>query len=153
MRQHRPECDIRHYLVDAGVTVSKGDLAWFNGTYATKASLQTDQTTLALNQAYFAVRFLGVFMGDTTGSETVDTPVPVLVRGRVTFDIASTALVPEDYIGAVEAVSGTALEDRKVAKVTDDAYAIGRVTSINGTLTQVEFEIDPLRRERIANIS
>lgn len=153
MRQHRPQSDIRHYLVDAGVVVSKGDLAWFDGTYATKASLQADQSSLAANQAYFAIRFLGVFMGDTTGDETADTPVPVLIRGQVTFDIASTALKVEDYIGAVEAASGTALEDRKVAKVTDDAYAIGRVTSLNGTLTQVEFEIDPSRRERIANIS
>lgn len=152
MRQHRPQSDIQHFLVDAGVVVTKGDLAWFTGTYASKASLQADQTSLTANQAYFAIRFLGVFMGSTTGDETADTPVPVLVRGTVTFDVGSTAFVPGDYIGAVEAASGTALEDRKVAKVADDAYAIGRCVSLNGTLTQVEFEIDPLRRERIQNI-
>lgn len=145
---YKPTPDVTYYLVDAGVTVNTNDLLYFDGTYAQPASAMADQGSLLQNQAYFAQRFIGVAGGATTGNETADTEIPVIRKGRFQFDCDSTAFKNEEFVGAEEAASGTELEDQKVAQVADQANAIGNVVT-NGTVTVVEFDIDPLYRELI----
>jgi len=145
---------IKEVLVDSrdlpfpfptATAVEPGHLLWNNAGVAAKASAQADQLTPAANQALFAKNFLGVakdkrLAGETSTGET--SKRIVVTDGVFDMGCASTTWAVGDLIGAVEAGSGTALEDDLVAKVTDPALAIGvcvkegtSVTTVRGRLT------------------
>lgn len=120
---------------DAGVAIAIGDLLFFDGTYAQPASGQADQLTEAKNQALFARKFLGVANSARTGLETTDGEVAFTTDRVFQFPCVSATFVPGDKLGAVEQGSGTALENQKVKKVTDDALAIATVEKVHSSAT------------------
>lgn len=139
--------DSKHLMIPfpASTAVGVGYLLYNNAGVAAKASAQTDQLTQAANQALFAKNFLGVAADQRLATETStgdSSRRTVVAEGVFDLPCASTTWAVGDLIGAVEASSGTALEDEVVAKVTDPALAIGvcvkaatSSTTVRGKLT------------------
>lgn len=139
--------DSKHLMIPfpASTAVGVGYLLYNNAGVAAKASAQTDQLTQAANQALFAKNFLGVAADQRLSTETStgdSSRRTVIAEGVFDMPCASTTWAVGDLIGAVEASSGTALEDEVVAKVTDPALAIGvcvkaatSSTTVRGKLT------------------
>jgi hypothetical protein len=109
----------------ASTLVTVGDLLFNNSGTLAKASAQADQLTAAANQKLFAKLFLGIAAEAKIAADS--STRNVLVRADVVarFDCASTTWTVGDLIGAVENTGGDALENQKVAKVTDPEAAIG----------------------------
>ena len=137
----------------ASTAYSPGDLVYGNGSGAIlPASSPTDQLSQAANQSLFAKNFLGVCNGKKMSSDATTTALPVVVGEVVQMACASTTWAVGDLVGAVEASSGTALENQVVAKVTDPAAAIGVCTEAVTSGTKVWFlPFDNLCERSIVN--
>ena len=124
----KPSEPIVEALADAGVAIDLMSLLYHDGTYAQPASAQADQLTEGANQALFASKFLGVSNTKRSGSETADGKVVVLTEIDAHVPCTSATFAVGDLLAAVEAASGTALENCKVVKTTNPALAIAKVT-------------------------
>jgi hypothetical protein len=124
----KPVEPIVEVLADAGVAIDLMSLVYHDGTYGQPASAQADQATEAANQALFASKFLGISNTKRSGSETADGKIVVATELDVYIPCTSATFVVGDFVAAVEAASGTALENCKVVKTTDPSLAIGQVT-------------------------
>lgn len=124
----KPSEPIVEALTDAGVAIDLMSLLYHDGTYAQPASAQADQLTEAANQALFASKFLGVSNSKRSGDETTDGKITVLTEIDAYVPCTSSTFAVGDLLAAVEAASGTALENCKVVKTTNPALAIARVT-------------------------
>lgn len=133
----KPVEPLQSVICDAGVAIGANSLLYFDGTYAQPASAQADQGTPAANYALFASKYLGLSNASRSGSESADGNILVLTDIEVEVPCASTTFEVGDKVSAVEAGSGTALEDFKVAKTTDDNLAIGYCTRRGTSLTKV----------------
>jgi hypothetical protein len=115
------------FAAPASATVIEiGDLLYLDSsTKAPKpAGLQADEGNLLANQMEFHDNFLGVAEQASASGETDD--IRIATAGDFEFPCASATFDLGDLIGAVEASSGTALEDQKVVEVAGEYAAIGR---------------------------
>jgi len=124
----KPVEPIVEALADAGVAIDLMSLVYHDGTYAQPASAQADQGTEGANQALFASKFLGISNTKRSGSETADGKVVVLTEVDAYVPCTSATFAVGDLLAAVEAASGTALENCKVVKTTNPALSIAEVT-------------------------
>jgi hypothetical protein len=127
--------------VDSATVIEIGDLVWQDTDDAKPAS---DFTFAGLNQTQdnFADKdyFLGVAMQRSRDGDTES--IRVATRGIFEFPCASATFELGDLIGPDDNAGGTALEDQKVIKVTDEARAIGRVAKrVASAATTVLVEI------------
>ena len=89
------------------------------------AGAMIDQGSAALNQDAFQQYFLGVSNSRSKTGETAK--IEVAPDGEFEYPCAAATFLVGDMVGAVEAASGTALEDQKVVAVTEESKAIGVV--------------------------
>lgn len=122
----------------ASTAIAIGDLLWNNAGVAAKASAQADQLTAAANQKLFAKLFLGVANDAKIAADPSTRNINVRADFVGYFDCASTTWAVGDLVGAVEAGSGTALENQVVAKVTDPEAAIGVCLEAGTSVTKVK---------------
>ena len=137
-RHRREEAKPRYYAVDSAVSVEIGDMCWLNTDDIRPASSFSWSVDLATTQRAFALLFQGMSAGRSKIGETAD--IGVDWSGVKEFTCASTTWEIGDMIAPAKA-SGNALENQKVAKVTDPTLAIGVVTkryAANTTTVQVE---------------
>lgn len=125
----------------ASTAIAVGDLLWNNAGVVAKASAQTDQLTAAANQRLFGRLFLGVAAEAKIAGDTSTRNIAVRADAVAAYDCASTTWAVGDLVGAVEASSGTALEDQVVAKVTDPEAAIGICVEAGTSLTRVKVHL------------
>ena len=136
----RPVSDLLCYVPTvASVAYNPGDLLWLDTGIAKKASVQADGGSLAANQATFADNFLGVCHGQKLASDGGTGEIAVEMEGEEEMACASTTWLFGDFVAAVEAASGTALEDQVVAKTSTRADAIGMCVKAGTSLTKVRF--------------
>ncbi len=112
-------------LVDSDVAVAIGDLLYFDGDDVKPASSQTDQESLADNQALFASRFAGVAMQASELGE--NEPIRFAADGIFEFECASGTWELGDLVGACENEGGNALLNQQVAAVARPENALGFV--------------------------
>jgi hypothetical protein len=105
------------------------------------ASAMADQGSESANQAAFQQNFLGV--SEQRSREDDTDRIRISTRGVKLFDCVAATYRIGDMLGVDEQSGGTALEDRKLVKVTDSSYAIARVhrdTEDNATKVWAQFE-------------
>lgn len=114
------------YAFDGSTAVKPADLMYYDSDDVKPAASQTDQTSEELNQRLFAKNFAGV-AGEGKRSTDTDAvakfPVHTDIVGE--YDCPSSTWEVGDLVGVDEASSGTALENQKLVKVTDESLAIG----------------------------
>ncbi len=117
---------IHELPVDDTVVIEIGDLLYQDTDDAKPASSQADGGSEGANQLTFAENFLGVAVSahDGDGAGVVRFVSDV----ELEFPCTSDTFEIGDMVGADEAASGTALEDRSVKKLSDKDAAIGVVT-------------------------
>ena len=110
------------------IAVTKLDFMYESSGSVYPASSQADQGSLVLNQRLFARNFVGL-AGDTRKATdtAVVTDFPVELACIRDVTCTSTTFERGDLVGIAENAGGTACENQKVAKVTDESLAIGRV--------------------------
>ena len=117
--------------VDSATVIEIGDLLFLDTDDVKPASSKTWSANLAGTQDLFADKFLGVAMQRSRSGDT--TQIRVATAGVFEFDCASVVAELGDAIGPASNSGGTALEDQKVAKVSNLNYAIGRVAKREAT--------------------
>lgn len=130
-------------LVPASLAITKGDFIYdteASGLHKPFSAL-ADQLTPAKNQMEAARLFVGIAGESRTVNETrAESFFPVDLDMEVEYDCDSATFEENDLVAPVEASSGTALENQKVAKTTSPALAIGRVTKrYSAATTRVQF--------------
>jgi len=127
--------------VDSATVIEIGDLLYQDTNDAKPASQQTWSGVLGENQDTFTDNFLGVAMQRSKALETA--PIRVATTGVFEFACASTTWELGDLVGVDDNAGGSALEDQKVIKVTDEARAIGKVAKrVSVADTNVLVDID-----------
>jgi uncharacterized ferredoxin-like protein len=119
---------------DSATVIEIGDLVWQDTDDAKPASSLAWDTSLAKTQDNLADKFLGVAMQRSRSGEAV--PVRVAASGVFEFDCDAATFELGDLVGAAKA-AGNALLPQKIVKVTDPAYAIGRVAKRAAAATSV----------------
>jgi hypothetical protein len=112
--------------VDDATEFDAGALMFLDTDDAKPASSQADQLSESANQRLFAQKFMGAAAGGKLSTETHKDKVLIdfdLTAERE-YDCVSETHEIGDLLGVDEASSGTALEDKKLVKVTDPALAI-----------------------------
>jgi len=117
---------------DSATVIEIGDLVWQDTDDAKPASSMAWDTSLAKTQDNLADTFLGVAMQRSRSGDAV--PVRVATSGVFEFDCDAATFELGDLVGPAKA-AGNALLPQKVVKVTDPAYAIGRVAKRAATAT------------------
>jgi len=115
------------FAYDGSIAVEIGDLLYHDSDDAKPASSQADAGTEDKNQRGFAQTFCGIAAETKLATAAAGT-IQATRRGEYEFDCASATFEVGDLVAAVEAASGTALEDQKLKKTTDPSVAIGFVT-------------------------
>lgn len=122
----------KEYPAPASVVIEPGDLLYADANgVARPASSQADTATPATNYSNFATAFIGVAASPRRADQATEGTVLVQsadygeyvelpLKTAATFKIGDT-------VGAIEADSGTALEDKLVAKTTTANQVIGTV--------------------------
>ncbi len=135
----------------ASTAIAVGDLLWSNSGVAAKASAIADLGSLALNQADFRPKFLGVAGDQRLASETStgnDSRRLVITEGIFDCDCDSATFEIGDPIGIAR--SATPLnENQKVVGVTSFELAIGfvvkrepsAVTKVRCLLSSIRFGV------------
>lgn len=134
---------------DGSIAVDLYDLMFYDSDDVKPASSQSDYGTELKNQVAFARNFAGLSRDAKLATDTdAVTNFPIITHCIATMDCDSATFERGDMVAAVEASSGTALENQKVVKTTDPTLAIGRVTKRYGSATtrvEVEFVAAQLR--------
>ena len=119
--------DTTHVLapVEASTVIEIGDLVFYDADSAKPASMQTNQTTKALNQSTFAGKFLGVAMQASPAGNT--TPIRIVTSGVFEYDCAANTFELGNFVGIEENAAHTGVENQMLDKTTLAAGAIGRV--------------------------
>lgn len=120
--------DRANFAFDGSIEVNAGDLMFHDTDDVKPASSMTDQTSESLNQNYFAARFAGVAMDSRKTADGAVTDFPVATDVVAEYDCASSTFEIGDLLAIDEAGSGTALEDQKLVKTTEEGKAIGVCT-------------------------
>lgn len=104
---------------------------------AKPASSQDDALTEAANQSLFATRFLGISNSKRLASDLVAGPVRIITNRIFELPCVNDDYEVGDFIGAVEADGGEALENQLVTLVDDQEAAIGIVMQrASGTMVK-----------------
>lgn len=134
-----------HVTVPASLAITLGDLIYATGSSGVHRPLSSlaDQLTPGGNYATVAPLVVGIAADSrTTGETAARSDFPVDTACEVEMDCSSATFEPGDFVGPVEAGSGTALESQKVAKTTSRAFAIGKVTKrYASATTRVQFQL------------
>jgi hypothetical protein len=126
--------------VDSATVIEIGDLVYLETDDARPAGSEADQGSESANQQLFHTKFAGVAMQSSPDGESDS--IRVATTGVFEFDCAAATFEVGDLIGAVEATSGTALEDQAVAGVADAGSALGRCAKrVNPAGTRVLVDI------------
>lgn len=124
------------FAFNGTIAVAVGDLMYVETDDVRPFSSQADQLTEYGNQARVAPLFAGVARDARTVSETSAVPqFPVATDVKVEMPCASDTYEVGDLVAPIEASSGTALENQKVQKTTDESLAIGYATKRYGSAT------------------
>lgn len=122
------------------ILINSYDLCALSSGNVVPVSSLADGGTLAINQAAGAAAFLGAAMDSRAAADTAvvtDFPVGSVFIGE--YDCASTTWSVGNLIGLVEDVAtGTYLEKKIVAKVTDPNAAIGVCVLAGTSVTRVK---------------
>lgn len=117
-----------HYAFDGSIAVAQGDLLYYDADDVKPASSQADGGSQAANQATFAPNFAGIANMARLSTDGAVTLYPVLTDVEVDISCDSNTWEVGDKITVIEASSGTALENLKVTKTTNETLAIGYCT-------------------------
>lgn len=132
--------------VDSAIEIAKFDLCFWNADDVRPAASLTDQGSEGDNQAYFASLFAGVAHGYSESGTAESILFDANPLREFEFDCVSTTYEVGDLLGVDEASSGTALENQKLAKVTDPDAAIMICTrQVATAATRVRCRIMPGR--------
>jgi len=115
------------YAYDGSIAVPKGALMYHDTNDVKPAASQADAGTEDLNARTFAKRFAGVAIEVKVAANAADTMLSVAREVTGEFDCASATFEVGDLVAVDEAASGTALENMKLVKTTDQSIAIGEV--------------------------
>ncbi|QDT41070.1 hypothetical protein Pan241w_11290 [Gimesia alba] len=131
-----------HAAFDGTIAVDMYDLMFHDSDDVKPASSQADKGTALKNQVAFARNFAGLALDARLVTDTdADTNFPLATHIIAVMDCTSATFEKGDMVAAVEAASGTALENQKVVKTLDPTLAIGRVTKrYASATTRVECE-------------
>ena len=117
--------------VDSATVIEVGDLVYQDTDDAKPAGslpkqwCRDGQSLEQAQQELFVKYFLGVAMQRRQSGDS--DPIRVAITGVFEFDCPSGTFELGDLVGVVEASSGIALENQRVAPVAAGIYAIGRV--------------------------
>lgn len=132
------ELDHVDYAFNGSIEVPVNSLMYMEVDDVRPAASMADQLTEPTNQRRFARNFVGVSQERRLLAEGNSGPLATLSVSPVYIgDIPCTSSTFEvgDLVAAVEAASGTALENFKVKKTTDPDLAIGRVLERSASAT------------------
>ena len=115
------------FAFDGSIAVNLYDLLYHDTNDVKPASSQADAGSEAANQAAFAPLFAGLAGMARLSTDGAVTSFPAITDAIVDIDCASATFEVGDKITVVEQGSGTALENAKVTKTTDETLAIGYV--------------------------
>lgn len=123
--------------VDDATEIDAGDLLFLDTDDAKPASDQADQTGEPANQRLFAQKFMGAAAGGKLSTETWIDKILVDfdLDAEREYDCVSEVHEVGDLMGVDEAASGTALENKKLVKVTDEALAIAKIVRKDAAAT------------------
>jgi hypothetical protein len=116
------------YSYDGAIAIDLYSFMYYDTNDAKPASSQADQLTEEANQRLFASKFCGIAMDAKTVSDAAHANFRIARECEGEFDCASSTFEVGDLLAVDEASSGTALENRKLVKVTDASLAIGICT-------------------------
>lgn len=138
-RHVREESNPRWFDVNSATVIEAGDLCWQDTDDVKPASDFTWDTSLAVTQAAFILKFVGMAADRSKAGETEQ--VKVDKNGVKKFTCASTTFEIGALVGPAKA-SGNALENQKVVAVATANLAIGRVAKrYSSATTEVEVEL------------
>lgn len=123
------------FAFDGSILVNKYDLMYHDTDDVKPASSQADGGTEEANQASFAPIFAGVSNDYRSASDGAVSEFPVLTDVLMEIDCTSATFEVGDKVTVVEASSGTALENQKVVKTSDETLAIGYAIKRYGSAT------------------
>lgn len=115
------------FAFDGSIAVNLYDLLYHDTNDVKPAASQADAGSEAANQAAFAPLFAGLAGIARLSTDGAVTNFPVITDAIVDIDCASATFEVGDKVTVVEQSSGTALENAKLAKTTDETLAIGYV--------------------------
>ena len=126
--------------------VSQYDLVGLSAGNVVRAEDETWVSSLAVTQAAFARKFLGVSgqrkeagVARVPGN-SADNLIRIDPAGTFEYDCASATFAVGDLVGPAKA-AGNALESRKVVAVADESLAIGRVAEAVTSATTVKVKL------------
>jgi len=126
--------------------VAIGDLVGLSSGNVIRAEDVEWDTNLATTQTAFAAAFLGVSGQHKVATvarvhgNSEDNVLRVASDGVFEFDCASASFAVGDLVGPAKQ-SGNLLESQKVAAVSSEAYAIGRVYEKTSSATRVKVKL------------